>query len=310
MKEIVVLSGKGGTGKTSITAALASLAGQVVLADCDVDAANLNLLLQPALVERHEFSGAPKAVVDPARCTACGLCQEACRFDAIRTGAAAEVDALRCEGCGVCLMCCPEAAITMEPTLCGHWSISSTALGPLVHARLLPGSENSGRLVSILRQAAQQLARRSGAAWLLCDGPPGTGCPAISTLTGAGYALLVTESTLSGFEDLKRVAALVAHFKIPAGVLINKADVNSLIAARIEEFSLAAGCDCLGRIPIDPAFNRAQIAGVAVLAAAGEELRRNLENVWRSVATCAQSERRPFNLISNSHSKGSHELCE
>lgn len=298
MKEIVVLSGKGGTGKTSITAALASLAGRVVLADCDVDAANLNLLLQPVPVERHEFIGASKARVDPSRCTACGACTEPCRFDAIRIGAAAAgVDPLRCEGCGVCLMCCPEAAITMAPTLCGHWSISSTALGPLVHARLLPGSENSGRLVSILRQAAQDLARRSAADWLLADGPPGTGCPAVSTLTGAGYALLVTEATLSGFEDLKRVAALASHFGIPAGVLVNKADINPLIAARIEEFSRASGRDVLGRIPADPAFNRAQIAGVPVLAAAGEQLRRNLENLWQTVTACARGGRRPLNVI-------------
>ena len=306
MKEIVVLSGKGGTGKTSITAALAALADRAVLADCDVDAANLHLLLQPVPVESHEFMGAAKARVDSARCTACGLCEEACRFEAIRTGATAEVDALRCEGCGVCLMCCPEDAITLEPTRCGHWSISSTALGPLVHARLLPGSENSGRLVSILRQAAQELARRSGAAWLLSDGPPGTGCPAISTLTGADYALLVTEPTISGFEDLKRVAALADHFLIPTGVLINKADVNPLMAARIEEYGVASGRDRLGLVPLDPVFNRAQIAGVPVLAAAGPELRQNLKSVWQAVAASSWSERRPFHLLRNPPEKGAN----
>lgn len=310
MKEIVVLSGKGGTGKTSITAALASLAGNAVLADCDVDAANLHLLLQPVPLERHDFIGAAKARVDSTRCTCCGLCEAACRFQAIRAGATVEVDPLLCEGCGVCLTCCPEDAIALEPTLCGHWSISNTALGPLVHARLLPGSENSGRLVSILRQAAQDLARLNNANWLLSDGPPGTGCPAISTLTRADYALLVTEPTLSGFEDLKRVAALAGHFMIPAGVLINRADVNPLIASRIEEYCTSTGRDCLGRIPLDPAFNRAQIAAIPVLATAGAQLRETLQSAWLALAASTRSQRRPFNPVRNTHWKGANNLCE
>lgn len=297
MKEIIVLSGKGGTGKTSLTAAFASMLDEPVLVDCDVDAANLHILLNPAVQEPHDFIGGAKARIDPAYCSSCGLCAEACRFEAIQMGDGAKVNPVRCEGCGVCLLVCPANAVVLEPHLCGQWFVSSTQIGAMVHARLKPGDENSGRLVSILRQAARALAAQKAASWILLDGPPGAGCPVISSLTGADYALLVTEPTLSGFEDLRRVAAVAGHFGIPTGIIINKADINPDVASRIEEYGTATGSDNLGRVNYDPAFTKAQMEGLPVLSFASPALRNSLVNAWRAAECAILKERSPLAVL-------------
>lgn len=297
MKELVVLSGKGGTGKTSLSAVFASLMSRPVLVDCDVDAANLHLVLQPVIGERRQFTAGAKARIDTRVCTGCGRCVTLCRFDALSLNGAPMVNPLRCEGCGVCEWNCPAGAITLAPQLCGEWFVSATACGPMVHARLTPGQENSGRLVSTLRQAARRLAEETGAAWILADGPPGAGCPVISSLTGADYVVLVTEPTVSGFADLRRAAAVVDHFAIPSGVVMNKADLNPAVAESIRAYAASSSRDWLGSIGYDRAFTRAQIQGRSVLALAGAELRRDLEAVWRAVAAAAGRERRVLPVL-------------
>ena len=297
MKEIVVLSGKGGTGKTSLTAVFASLMSKAVLVDCDVDAANLHLLLNPLVEERHDFVGAAKARVDTTACNGCGLCIEGCRFEAIRLNGIAAVDPLHCEGCGVCARICPVGAVSLEPRVCGQWFLSRTRNGPLLHARLAPGQDNSGKLVSTLRQSARTLANQNGSDWILVDGPPGAGCPVISSLTGSDYVVMVTEPTLSGYSDLQRAIAVADHFRVPTGIIINKADINSDVAGRIEEYAAATGRDVLGRICYDPAFTRAQLSGSSVLQAASADLRRCLESAWRAVERAVQKERSPFAVI-------------
>ncbi|GAI43876.1 unnamed protein product, partial [marine sediment metagenome] len=211
MKEVVVLSGKGGTGKTSIVGSFAALAKSKVLADCDVDAADLHLLLQPTIREEHEFWSGQVAVIDGEKCTRCGLCQDICRFAAIKEF---EVDAISCEGCGFCSHVCPAEAITMKENLAGHWFISDTIYSPLVHARLGITQENSGKLVAAVRQQARQMAENQEVDFIISDGPPGIGCPVISSLSGASLALLVTEPTLSGIHDLERVLGVCRHFSV------------------------------------------------------------------------------------------------
>ncbi len=297
MKEIVVLSGKGGTGKTSLTAVFAGLMRDPVLVDCDVDAANLHLLLNPSVEERHQFLGGAKAHIDAATCDNCGLCSEVCRFEAIRRNGAAAVDPLHCEGCGVCARTCPLDAISLEPQVCGEWFLSRTRSGPLLHARLDPGQENSGKLVSVLRQSARALAARNGASWILVDGPPGTGCPVISSLTGADYVVMVSEPSLAGFKDLERAAAVADHFRVPTGIVVNKADINPAIARRIESFAAASGRDVLGRVEYDPAFTRAQLSACSVLEGASAALRGRLEELWNTVGQAARKERLRFAVM-------------
>jgi MinD superfamily P-loop ATPase len=297
VKEIVVLSGKGGTGKTSLTAVFASLMSKAVLVDCDVDAANLHLLLNPLVEERHDFAGGAKARVDTTACDGCGLCIEGCRFEAIRLNDIAAVDPLHCEGCGICARICPVGAISIESRVCGQWLLSRTRNGPMFHARLAPGQDNSGKLVSTLRQSARALANQIGADWILVDGPPGAGCPVISSLTGSDYVVMVTEPTLSGSSDLQRAIAVADHFRVPTGIIINKADINPEIAGRIEEYAAATGRDLLGRICYDPAFTRAQLSGYSVLQAASADLRLSLESAWRAVERAVQKDRSPFAVI-------------
>jgi MinD superfamily P-loop ATPase len=297
VKEIVVLSGKGGTGKTSLTAAFASLMSDAVLVDCDVDAANLHLLLNPLVEERHDFVGGAKARVDTTTCDGCGLCAGVCRFEAMRLHGIAVVDPWHCEGCGVCARTCTVGAISLDPRVCGEWFLSRTRNGPMLHARLTPGQDNSGKLVSTLRQSARALAHRNGAAWILVDGPPGAGCPVISSLTGADYAVMVTEPTLSGYSDLQRAVAITDHFRVPTGIIVNKADINPGVAGRIEEYAATTGRDVLGRIGYDPAFTRAQLSGSSVFETATTLLRGRLESVWRAVERAVRKERSPFDVI-------------
>jgi len=268
VKELVVLSGKGGTGKTSISASLAALLESVTLADCDVDASDLHLVLGAEIRSKEPFISGNLAEVDPEKCTACGLCETLCRFDAItlspKAGGKALVKATGCEGCKVCVRFCPEQAIQFLPRLCGESFVSKTRLGMMCHARLLAGAENSGKLVSLVRKKARETAERQGSEWLIVDGPPGIACPVIASITGADAVLMVTEPSLSAVHDLDRVAELCRHFKLRAFCLINRCDINPAISDALEEKMKTAGVEVIGRIPFDPEFTRAQVQGLSL----------------------------------------------
>ena len=280
MREIVVLSGKGGTGKTVMAASFAALADNKVLCDCDVDAANLHLVLQPTVGETHEFWGPKVAVIDQEACTRCGLCVDACRFDAIREF---HMDPLACEGCGLCLHVCLERAVTMVDRLAGHWYISHTLYGPLEHARLGAGQENSGRLVAVVRQRARAIAEEEGSAYILSDGPPGIGCPVISSLSGASLALIVTEPSLSAIHDLERVLAVGRHFRVPALVCINKYDLDEGNSRHIEDYCRDAGVDVGANIPFDTVVSDAIAQGVPVVEFGDGVVSQRMEELWRVV---------------------------
>jgi len=281
MKEIVVLSGKGGTGKTSIVGSLAVLARGKVLADCDVDAADLHLLLSPSVKQEIEFWSGQVAHIDLDKCTQCGLCQNLCRFDAIRD---LEVDPVSCEGCGFCFHICPAEAITMKENLPGHWFISDTKYGPLVHARLGIAQENSGKLVAQVRQQARQIAEEQDFDYIISDGPPGIGCPVISSLSGASLALMVTEPTLSGIHDLERVLGVCRHFGVPAVVCINKYDLNEENTRQIEGYCASQGIGVAARIPFDNAVTEAMVRGVPVVEYSDGRVSREIEKLWGGIS--------------------------
>ncbi|MEN6537763.1 MAG: 4Fe-4S binding protein [Bryobacteraceae bacterium] len=283
MKEIVILSGKGGTGKTSITAAFATLADKPVVVDCDVDAADLHLVLAPDVQETHEFIGGKTARIDPGRCTKCGQCVEICRFGAVFCADSEDgcfVDQMACEGCGVCAAFCPAGAITMEDTINGRWFVSQTRVGPMVHARLSAGGENSGKLVTLVRNEARSIAQSIGAELILTDGPPGIGCPVIASLAGASRVVVVTEPTVSGIHDLQRVVKLAAHFLVSTSVIINKSDINPDQAAEIDTFASAHGISVLGRIPYDPVVTAAQLVGKSVIEYSEGPFSSKLREIW------------------------------
>jgi len=280
MKEVVVLSGKGGTGKTSIVGSFAALEKNKVLADCDVDAADLHLLLQPTIREEHEFWSGQVAAIDEEKCTRCGLCEELCRFDAIRDF---QVDAVSCEGCGFCSHICPAEAITMKENLAGRWSVSDTRYGPLVHARLGIAQENSGKLVATVRKQAREIAENLGSDYIIGDGPPGIGCPVISSLSGADLALLVTEPTLSGQHDLERVLGVCNHFKVPVIVCINKYDINEENSHQIEGSCLSQGVEVAARIPFDNAVTEAMVQGVPLVEYSHSAVSQQIEILWDTV---------------------------
>ena len=281
MKEVIVLSGKGGTGKTSIVGSFAALAEGAVLADCDVDAADLHLLLQPAIREKHEFWSGQVATIDESRCTQCGLCQELCRFKSIRYF---KVDRTSCEGCGFCSHICPSEAITMKENMAGHWFISDTGYGPLVHARLGIAQENSGKLVATVRKQARELAEKQKKDYIICDGPPGIGCPVISSLSGANLALLVTEPTLSGIHDLERVLDVCHHFGVPAMVCINKYDINGKNTRQIETYCHDQGADILAKIAFDNVFTEAMVHGMSVVKYSDGTVSRQIMRLWQNIA--------------------------
>jgi MinD superfamily P-loop ATPase len=281
MKEIVVLSGKGGTGKTAVIASFAALADNKVLCDCDVDAANLHLLLQPKVKETHEFWGQKVAVIDQEVCTGCGLCLDACRFDAIEEF---QVDPLACEGCGFCLHVCPEKAVTMVDTLAGHWYVSHTRYGRLVHARLDAGQENSAKLVTAVRQKARLIAKDEGSAYILSDGPPGIGCPVISSLSGASLALIVSEPSLSAIHDLERVLAVCRHFGVAPLVCINKYDLDERNSRHIEDYCRRADIDIAAKIPFDTVVTDAITQGVPVVEFGDGLVSRRMEELWKVLA--------------------------
>ena len=281
MKEVVVLSGKGGTGKTSIVGSFAALAKNKVLVDCDVDAADLHLLMQPVVKEKHEFWSGQVAFIDEQKCTQCGLCQELCRFNAIEDF---RVDAASCEGCALCSRICPTEAIIMKESMSGYWFISDTRHGSLVHARLGIAQENSGKLVTIVRQQAKQLAEKEGKDLIISDGPPGIGCPVIASLSGTSLALLVTEPTLSGMHDLERVLGVCRHFGVPALVCINKYDLNEENTRQIENNCLSQGIEIAGRVPFDNVVTESIVQGIPVVEYSSGKVSRQIEGMWRTLS--------------------------
>jgi MinD superfamily P-loop ATPase len=332
MRELVVISGKGGTGKTSIAASLAVLSGQCVVADCDVDAADLHLVLSPQIRERHDFRSGHEAVVRQEDCIGCGTCLAHCRFGAVRSslsvddlgviprgarydcencdycerscpaqasdmiramsGAIGEtrrggftIDPLACEGCGVCVRFCPEHAIDFPERLCGEWFVSQARCGPMVHAKLGIAQSNSGKLVSIVRQNARAVAEQRKLDLVIIDGSPGIGCPVIASVTGASLVLVVTEPTLSGVHDLKRVVQLTRHFGIPLTVCINKWDLNPEMLDGIETYCREQSIPLAGRIRYDRAFTRAQVQGRTVVEANNDGVADDVRGLWATVST-------------------------
>ena len=284
IREIVIVSGKGGTGKTSLTAAFAALAKNSILCDADVDAADLHLLMQPEVKEQTDFMGGSKAVIDPDLCTGCGTCRTLCRFDAISDRY--EVDPIRCEGCGVCVDFCPEQAIGFPVQRCGEWFVSDTRFGPMVHARLGIAEENSGRLVSLVRTKTRQLAEARGLELILTDGPPGIGCPVIAAIGGATALVIVVEPTVSGIHDMERVVDLAAHFRVQGMVIVNKFDLNVGMTEAIEQLAEKRNILVLGRVPFDPVFTRSMVQG-QTLFEYGEEspTRRVVRDIWAKIVS-------------------------
>jgi MinD superfamily P-loop ATPase len=280
MKEIVVLSGKGGTGKTSIVASFAALAQNKVLADCDVDAADLHLLLKPKIKEEKEFWSGQVAFIDEDKCTECGLCQDLCHFGAIKDF---KVDPLSCEGCGFCYQVCPVDAITMQDSMSGHSFISETKYGYLCHARLGIAQENSGKLVALVRQNAKLIAERENLDYIITDGPPGIGCPVISSLSGANLALLVTEPTLSGIHDLERVIGVCRHFGVPILVCVNKYDLNEENTYRIESYCAKEGIEVAARISFDNVMTEAIVQGLPVVEYSDNGVTRQIKELWQII---------------------------
>jgi len=262
MKQICIISGKGGTGKTVVAASFAALAESRVMVDCDVDAADLHLLLHPEVKEKHEFYGGVVASIDPDKCTKCGLCVENCRFDAIEDF---QVNDISCEGCGVCHVVCPEGAVELVDALSGHWFVSETAYGPMVHAKLGIAAENSGKLVSEVRKKASEIAQEKGLELVIVDGPPGIGCPVLASLTGIDAALIVTEPTLSGMHDMERVHEVCAHFGVKDMVCVNKFDINTENTDSIEKWCNQNNVPLVGRIPFDRAVAESVVAGKPVV---------------------------------------------
>jgi len=262
MKELIVISGKGGTGKTSLIAAFASLAQNKVLCDADVDAADLHLIMDPHVSRRADFKSGHLAVIDRSKCSECGQCLELCKFGAISDDF--KVNPVDCEGCGVCVYFCPEEAIDFPENTCGQWFISDTRFGPLVHARLGIAEENSGKLVTLVRQESKKLAEQKDLDLILTDGPPGVGCPVIASIGGASAVLVVAEPSLSGIHDMQRVVQLAKHFKVPALVCVNKFDLNLDLTRNIENFARDEGLPYLGRIPFDPIFTKAMVQGQTI----------------------------------------------
>ena len=280
MKEIVVLSGKGGTGKTSLVGSFAALGSAKVLADCDVDAADLHLLLKPTVKESHEFWSGQVACIDENVCTQCGMCETVCRFDAIN---GFQVDPLACEGCGFCSRICPENCIAMNDCMAGHWFISETRYGPLVHARLGIAQENSGKLVTVVRSKARLIAQEQNLDVILVDGPPGIGCPVISSLSGVSLALLVTEPTLSGLHDLERIIDLCQHFGVPSLVCINKCDLNEENSHRISDYCRRQSIEVVSQVPFDNVVVEALVKGLPVVEYSRNGVAKQIEALWETV---------------------------
>jgi len=297
MKELIVISGKGGTGKTSIVAAFAGLAKNAVFADCDVDAADLHLILEPKIRQTTDFSGGKQASIISEKCIGCGKCKELCKFDAINfNGPANEivnktftVDSISCEGCKVCVEFCPVNAIEFNDSINGQWFISDTRFGTMVHAKLGIAEENSGKLVSLIRKEAKQIATEQNSDFIIVDGSPGIGCPVIASITGADLVLVVTEPTMSAQHDLERVIELTEHFKIPVAICINKFDINPEKAAEIETKAKQRNIKVIGNIPYDTVITKAQIAGQNIIEYSNNGVTKQIRSLWSSVTDVINS---------------------
>jgi MinD superfamily P-loop ATPase len=291
MKELVVISGKGGTGKTSIVAAFAALAKNAVLADCDVDAADLHLVLNPKVKQTTDFSGGKQAFVIAEKCNGCGKCRDLCKFDAIRMDGPANeliektyrVDPISCEGCKVCVEFCPVDAIEFNDQINGQWFISDTRFGTMVHAKLGIAEENSGKLVFLIRKETLRIAKEQKKDLIIIDGSPGIGCPVIASITGADLVLIVTEPTLSGKHDLERVAELATGFGMDVLVAINKFDLNPDMAEQIEKDALKRNIKVVGKIRYDKAFTKAQIMKTSVVEYTSGAVTEDVKALWRNV---------------------------
>lgn len=291
MKEIVVISGKGGTGKTSVMASFAALAERSVLADCDVDAADLHLVMSPDVKEEHEFSGGKNAEIIPDTCSGCGKCFDLCRYNAISETTTWDsfpktiytIDPVYCEGCGVCAWFCPDKAIAFKDAVNGKWFISETRFGPMVHAKLGVAEENSGKLVTIVKNEAKKIAEENGCSYIIVDGSPGIGCPVIASLSGANLVVIVTEPTLSGEHDFERVADLTKHFGIPTVVCINKYDINTEIADEIEKKANSRGVSTVGNIRYDRAVTEAQIKNTTVVEYTNSPVSEDIKSIWQNM---------------------------
>jgi MinD superfamily P-loop ATPase len=289
MREILVISGKGGTGKTSLTAAFAHLAAGAVICDLDVDAPDLHLLLQPHHQQTHDFYAGYEAQIQPQECDGCNTCALMCRFDAVEPGTPSpRINPLKCEGCKVCVEFCPADAISFTPKHCGIWYISQTRMGPMAHAQLFPAEENSGRLVALLRQQAKNLAQEQGINLILSDGPPGIGCPVISSLSGVHLAVVVTEPTPSGLHDMKRVTDLCDHFQVPVAVIVNKCDLNPEIAEQIETRCLQKGYTVVAQLPHDVDFVHAMVQGRTITEFSSSDTVRQVKMAWESILALAK----------------------
>ncbi|MDI9570900.1 MAG: ATP-binding protein [Pseudomonadota bacterium] len=282
-KEITILSGKGGAGKTTVAGALATLARNAVLIDADVDAPDLHLLLQPRIRRSETFYGSKKARIIAADCTHCGLCVDACRFDAITPGEPPEISFFFCEGCGMCYRICPAEAIEFAEARTGEWYVSDTDYGPMVHARLDPAQGNSGKLVSLVREEGRKIAAANQAEYILTDGPPGIGCPVIASLAGTDFVLVVTEPTPAGEHDLRRLAELLGLFKIPAGLCLNKWDLNPEMAARMEAAGRELGMEAVGGIRFDLTTVTAQLEGRTVMDYPASPAATDIGDLWKNV---------------------------
>jgi len=280
VKELVIISGKGGTGKTTVLGCFAALAQDKVLADADVDAPNLHLLLSPKPLEENDYRGGQLAIRDPEKCTECGRCEEVCQFSAITD---LRIDPRRCEGCGTCALVCPEQAITMHPQVTGRLYLSDTPYGLLAHARLLAGAESSGKLVTEVRELARRIALEQQADLILTDGAPGIGCPVIASLSGVDAALAVTEPTPSGLHDLERVLRVAAHFRVPSAVCVNKWDINPGVTQDIERLASSMDAVPLARIPFDESVADATAEGVPLVEASRSPAARAITELWAKV---------------------------
>ncbi len=282
MKQLTVLSGKGGTGKTTITASLAVLAKNAVVADCDVDAPDLHLLLHPSVVKTQEFKGSKLAVIDKSKCIECGLCREKCRFDAITENF--EVDPIACEGCGVCTIICPVSAITLTERISGHAYVSKTKYGFMAHAMLSPGEANSGKLVTLVRQNAKILTESEHSDLIIMDGPPGISCPVIASVTGIDAGLVVTEPTMSGIHDFERALELLKHFNVQPFVCVNMYDINEDNTEKIVSFCKEKDIKVVGKIPFNPVVTEAMVNGKPILEyAPRSDVAQEIEKVWKKI---------------------------
>jgi len=281
VKQIVIISGKGGTGKTVLTASFAALVTNKVMVDCDVDAADLHLLLQPEIKERHEFRSGVTAMIDKELCQECGECISVCRFNAISEDF--RIDHISCEGCTICSYICPVEAIKLEENLSGEWFISDTKYGPLIHAKLGIAEENSGKLVTVVRQAAKEIAEKENLDYVIIDGPPGIGCPVIASLANVDLAMIVTEPTLSGIHDMERVAQVSKHFGVPTKVVINKYDINPDNSEDIKKICQKEDIEVISQLPFSQKVSESIVHGVPLVEFCSDRIAQDISLLWERI---------------------------